>query len=94
METPVQKSYFTPSLILAVFLFAVNWLTGNSIAAEQSPETFVGDVIGATATPFMLPAVILLGLWLFGVRWNNRTFFYLALVFAIIALIGRVSGQV
>ena len=94
MEAPVQKSYYNPSLILAVFLFTVNWLTGNSIEAEQSPPAYLGGVIGATAAPFMFSAGIMSVLWLFGVRWNSRTFFYLALVFAIIALIGRLSGSV
>ena len=94
METPVQKSYSTHNLVLAALLFAFFWLTGNSIEAEQSPTAYLGGVIGATITPFMLSAIILLVLRIFGVRWNNRAFFYLALVFAIIALIQRLSGKV
>jgi len=86
--------YYTPSLILAVFLFAVSWLTGNSMGAEQSPPAYLGGVIGATAAPFMFSAGIMSALWLFGVRWNSRTFFYLALVFAVFVLIGRVLGRV
>jgi len=94
METPVQKSYSTHNIVLAVFLFAFFWLTGNSIEAEQSPPAYLGGVIGATVTPFMLSAIILLVLRIFGVRWNGRTFFYLALAFAVFVLIGRLSGNV
>ena len=95
METPVQKSNFTPSLILAALLFVLNWLTGDALLAEVvGPTAYLGNVIGATIAPFILSAVILLALRLFGVRWNNRTFFYLALVFAIMVVIRRLSGRV
>lgn len=95
METPVQKSYSTHNLILAALLFVFFWLTGNSLYAEVvGPTTYLGEIAGATAAPFVLSTIVLLLLRIFGVRWNNRAFFYLALVFAIIALIQRLSGKV
>jgi|GEM_PF-5510815 len=98
MQTPEQKSYTTYNIILAVVLFALTWATASlnpvtALVAEQSPTGFLGQMIGATIAPFILATVILLLLRLFGKRWNNQTFFYLALVFSIISLILRLSAR-
>ncbi|MBK6930623.1 MAG: hypothetical protein IPH12_07005 [Saprospirales bacterium] len=48
METPVQKSNFTPSLILAALLFVLNWLTGDALLAEVvGPTAYLGNVYPA-----------------------------------------------